>query len=470
MNVKYKYLLKNMGLMTISNFTSKILSFLLVPLYTNVLSTTAYGTYDLYATTAFLLMPLFSVCISDAVLRYTLDKEKNPISVFDIGIKFYLRACFLMAALVVLNYMFGIIEVFNQYPLYFMAYYMLCMLADILTQFARGLERVSDIAAAGILSSVAMIVMNILLLVAIPLGIRGYFIANCFSFGVTVCYLVLRLKVWNYLHVGRDRELQKEMVAYSSPYIFNQLAWWINNVSDRYIVTWFCGTASNGIYSVAYKIPSLLTVFQTIFNQAWTLSAVKELDENSTDFFSHIYKMYNCGMVVLCSALIVADKIIAKLLFANEFYEAWRYAPLLLISVVFGSLSGVFAGIFSAAKDSKTIAKTTIVGASVNTILNMILVYKMGPIGAAIATLISYILVWASRLRAVDRIVKFTIELKRDLISYVILVLQAVLLLTGINHLIVQFGEVALLIMIILMYRKDVRKVLKQIVSKLKKG
>ena len=52
MNTDYKYLFKNIGLLTISNFTSKILTFLLVPLYTNVLTTEEYGTYDFYVVTA----------------------------------------------------------------------------------------------------------------------------------------------------------------------------------------------------------------------------------------------------------------------------------------------------------------------------------------------------------------------------------------------------------------------------------
>src|SRR5699024_10406208 len=108
---KYKYLLKNMGLMTISNFASKILSFLLVPLYTTVLTTQEYGTYDLYTTTAFLLIPLFSVCISDAVLRFTLDKEKDPKDIFSISIVFYLRACVCVIILVAINYILGIIDI-----------------------------------------------------------------------------------------------------------------------------------------------------------------------------------------------------------------------------------------------------------------------------------------------------------------------------------------------------------------------
>ena len=75
------------------------------------------------------------------------------------------------------------------------------------------------------------------------------------------------------------------MIAYSAPLVLNAIGWWVNSASDRYVVTWLCGLAVNGIYSVGYKIPSIINVFQTIFNQAWFLSAVKEFDPQDKDGF-----------------------------------------------------------------------------------------------------------------------------------------------------------------------------------------
>ncbi|MCZ1615271.1 oligosaccharide flippase family protein, partial [Enterococcus faecium] len=84
---KTKYLIKNMGILTISNFSSKILVFLLVPLYTSVLSTTEYGTYDLTISTATLLFPILTLNIVDAVMRFLMDKDKNKKNIASIAIK-----------------------------------------------------------------------------------------------------------------------------------------------------------------------------------------------------------------------------------------------------------------------------------------------------------------------------------------------------------------------------------------------
>lgn len=74
MNSKYKYLIKNTGILAISNFSSKLLVFFLVPIYTSVLSTAEYGTYDLAMSTVLLLYPVLTVNIVDGVMRFSMEK------------------------------------------------------------------------------------------------------------------------------------------------------------------------------------------------------------------------------------------------------------------------------------------------------------------------------------------------------------------------------------------------------------
>ena len=107
---KYKYLLKNVGIMTLASFGTKILSFLMVPLYTNVLSTEAYGTYDIYQTTLFLIVPVLSLNIADGIMRFSLDEEYDKQEVFMVGIRRYVIACLLCVLIVFVNQIFSIIE------------------------------------------------------------------------------------------------------------------------------------------------------------------------------------------------------------------------------------------------------------------------------------------------------------------------------------------------------------------------
>lgn len=465
---KYKYFLKNIGLMTLSNFASKILSFLLVPLYTSVLSTADYGLYDIYTTTAFLLVPLLSGAVSQAALRFSMDATSDRSQVFSEAIRTFIQASLVIVAVVAINCWLNLIPLFNEYPIYFVLYYVFCLLSDILLSFARGIDRIFDVAIAGIISSAVIIILNVTLLLIFPMGVSGYFIANISAFVVVSIYLVVRLRLWTYITVRRNKALGEEMAEYSRPLIFDQIAWWINNVSDRYIVTWICGAAANGIYSVAFKIPSILNVFQSIFNQAWTLSAVKEINESSGKFYSRIYSIYNCGLVLLCSLLLVGDKFIARILYANDFYQAWQYAPLLTISVVFSCLCGVFEGIFAAAKETKILASTTIVGAVINIAMNLVLVRFYGPLGAAFSTMVSYGLVWFARLRKASSIVRLNIHLSRDLASYAILLLQSFFLILITDPVYMYAIEVLLLILIVLLYVKDLKVLVSGLLSKIK--
>lgn len=423
----YKYLIKNIGILTISNFGAKILSFFLIPLYTGILSTEEYGTYDMYSTTVSLLIPILTLNVIESVMRYSLEDGPDKGEIFSIGLKKIICAIGVFGILVLINLFFEIIQILNSYFIFFGLMFIGLLLYDLLTQFSRGVDRIFDVAIAGIISTVTLLGMNIYFLLFAKQGLVGYFQANVLAYFMPVIYLSFRLKIWRYIKLKTSVLLKKEMYNYSKPLVFNTLSWWVNNVSDRYIIIWFCGIATNGIYSVAYKIPSILNIFQSIFNQAWVLSAVKEYKNDNSSFYSNIYKLYNCGMVLVCSVLILLDKFLTRILFLNDFYEAWRYAPYLMISVVFGASSGYLGGIFSAAKKTNILAKTTIMGASINIILNVVLVYNFGPTGAAIATIVSYGVVWATRVWEANKLVRLEIRIRRDVLSYIILILQAVI-------------------------------------------
>lgn len=455
---KYKYLAKNISLLTISSFGTKILSFILIPIYTNYLSTAEYGTFDVYSTTVSLFIPILTLNIIESVMRFSLDEKIKKTDIFTIGINYIIQSIIIFTILFTINKIFNIINIFSEYYIFLILLFISEIIYNLLTQFSRGLEKIKEIAISGAINSIVMLLLNVILLVKFELGIRGYFISYIVSYTIPSIYLTFKLKIYQYVKIKKTKSrasVHKEMIEYSKPLIFNTIGWWVNNVSDRYIVTWMCGVDENGVYSIAYKIPSILNILQLIFSQAWTLSAVKEIKNKNKDFYLKIYKIYNFSFIMVCSVLIIFDKLIAKILFSNDFYNAWKYAPILMISVVFGSLSGMLGGIFSAVKESKVLARTTIIGSFSNLLLNLILVFFIGPMGAAIATLISYAIVWFLRLRETKKIVNMDINLKRDVYIYILLVVQAVLLFVKINKIGIYIIEGLIFIGITILLRDE---------------
>lgn len=453
---QYKYLFKNMGLLTLSSFATKLLSFFLVPLYTNILTTTEYGTYDLMNTTIGALMPILTLNVQDAVTRFAMDKQQNRKAIVSVAIKILFVANAIVALGLIINGIFGFSTLIRDYAVFFFLMFFIQTVSGVVTYYVRGIDRIADLSVSSVLVSIFTISCNISFLVVFNWGLNGYFLANIIGPLVQIIYLIIRADMIHDTDLKSDFTAEKKaMLDYSKPMIANSVAWWINNTSDRYVVIFFCGLAENGIYSVASKIPSILNIFQSIFSQAWTLSAVKDFDpEDKNGFFSNTYRAYNCLMVLICSALIVADKVLASFLYAKDFYVAWRYVPWLTIAIVFGSLSGYIGGFFSAVKNSKIFAQSTVVGAVSNIILNLILTPILGALGAAIATAVCYFVVWAMRYWHSKKFIKLRINLGRDLVTYGLLAVQSLMLLMVDG--VVMYGiEIGLLLMIMLLYAGD---------------
>lgn len=458
---QYKNLIKNIGILAIGKCSTKVISMLLVPLYTSILTTEEYGLFDILQTTINLLMPVLTLNIATAVLRYALDKTCDPKNVFSVGLLYGGISIGVMMAVLLLNCHFRLVPVLHTYAGLFLFGYIVDVALNLVTFFARGLEKMADIAIAGVLGSMAMIICNLLALLRFDLGLTGYYFATNFGLLVQLTYLVVRCRLWRY--VGRPADpLRKEMPAFSVPLIPGSIIWCVYNMADRFTITAIWGLDATGVYSVASKIPSIMSVVLSLFNKAWSVSAVKDFDaEDKTGFFSNTYTAYHLLMLLVCTCLIVSCRIIAGFLYANDFFAAWRYVPFLLMGNLFASLSGYLDGIFAAAKLSKLCGRATLLGAGVNILLNILLIPIAGPLAAAVVTAFSYWLVWTVHLHQIQKHVALRINRRRDHLAHGILLLQAVLLLAVTRECFCLYiGEIALSGLICALYAKEILPVL----------
>lgn len=400
-----KYLLKNMGILTISNFASKILIFLLVPLYTTVLSTVEYGTYDLVVSTVTLLYPILSLNIVDAVMRFSMDKEYSKEKIAVIGFKLILISIVIFAVGMILFNKFKIWPEINGLEGFVFLYYFSYVFNQFLVQFAKGLECVREMGIAGVISTFAMVGGNIFFLLVLKEGLPGFFLANIIAQGISAIYLLIKLKLWVYLkNLNVEKILIREMLVYCLPLLASTIGWWVNSASDKYVVAFMLGVSANGILSVSYKIPQIINVVQSIFIQAWQISAIKEYGEKDTArFYGKTFLIINVFMCAACSWLILLTRPLAYLMYAKDFFQAWQYVPFLLISSVFNCASGLLGPILSAQKNSKAMMWSAIIGASVNIIMNITLIHYIGIQGATIATLICSIIIYEVRKSAVGK-------------------------------------------------------------------
>lgn len=456
---KYKKLGKNTALFMIGNFAQKLLGFVFVPIYTAVLSTEEYGTADLIVTLVSMLWPVFTIVINEACFRFLLENKKNEKEVTTIA--FWINIAAILGMLLCSPVMSRISILKSYYPFY-LAYFIIYTMDSFFSYAVRGLEKVQDYVIGGVINTVTTVLCNLVFLLVFDWGVEGYLLGYMMGMlGADIWYL-FRIKICQYIRLPNkmDQTLLKNMVKYSVPMIPNSVSWWINNSSDRLMVTYFCGVAANGIYSVAYKIPSLLSVFSSVFMSAWQISSVEDFgtEENRT-FFSSVYRKYISLNVMVVSCIVCLIQVISRILFSKDFYAAYQIAPYLIFGSLFKNLSAFLGTIYTASKKTKMLFYSTMAGAILNIILNFILLQKVGVVGAAIATLVSYFFVWLVRLMDTRKIIKLDTDMKKDVFLYLILMLQILVWQFDISGAMVL--EVALMCVVLFLERKDLIIMLK---------
>lgn len=441
MGEKYAVLVKNMGLFFIAGFLPNVLAFFMIPLYTRCLTQSEYGAVDLLLNTVQLLAPVFTIQIQDAILRFAMDDTWDSGDVLRIGVCITMIGFGILCIACLtpcLLWLFGIPfwggDAFDGlYVFFFIISYLAGTMLNIFSFYCRGINQVKTLTEGSLLNMALFVGFNLLLLWKWKGGMYGYLTANFISTAGNVLYIFFRQKLYARMRRRQltqaakraETELAKEMTRFSVPLIFSTLSWWINNASDKYILNFFHGVSIVGVYAVAYKIPTILKVFGDIASMAFSISAIKEFDTEDADgFIGNSYSMISLFVVLCCSGLILGNQIIARILFAREFYRAWHFVPPLLFSVLMNQLSMSCENILVAAKQTKAISFAAVTGAAINTAANFLLIPYFGAYGAAVATAIGFTSFWAFRYWKLKKTVRMQNDLKRECASYVLLILQ----------------------------------------------
>lgn len=423
---KYKRLFSNTLIFAIGTFSSKLLSFFLTRLYTEVLSQGEYGITDMLQQSGNLLLPLLTLGITNAVVRFGLDKGVRKSDVFTTGLLSLFGGIVL---LLLISPLLGLIPLITDYVWLLCVFVLTSSLRSLCAQFVRAQNRVKLFAIDGILSTLTTILFNILYLVVFKFGIVGYMFSIICSDVLSVVFLMVVARLHRFINVrSLDFSVTRSMLKYAIPLIPNTVLWWITNVSDRYIVSWVWDESYTGLYAAAYKIPSLVILVSGIFMDAWQISAVTE-EEGRNRFYTKVTSLYGALLFVMASGVILVTRFVPHILFAEEYYEAWRYIPLLTIAVVFTCLVNFLGSIYMVEKKSVRSLLTALLSAIINVVLNLLWIPKYGVNGAAAATLVCYLVVFIVRLLDTRRYVRIRWQYLRLILCTGVVLSQTVIML-----------------------------------------
>ena len=429
---KYKKLLSNTFIFAIGTFSSKVLVFLLMPLYAKVLSPEEFGVTDLVLQTGNLLLPLVSLGITNAVIRFGLDKSVRKSDVFSTGL-----ASVLIGFLLLLGFypLIRQIDFVSDQTVLMYLFVLMSSLRSVCSQFVRAKGEVRLYAFDGVLSTATTILFNVLYLVVFKWGVMGYLGAIISADALSALFLFLKARLFRYVRFsGMRMKTVRSMLKYALPMIPNTIFWWIINVSDRYVVAHFLGDAANGLYAVAYKIPSIVTLVAGVFLDAWQMSAITE-EKNRSRFFTKVVYSYSSILFMASSFLIVMSKVIVRVLTAEEsYYGAWQYIPLLVVATVFSCLVNFLASIYMVNKNSVQSMLTMVVGAAINIFLNFVLVPIFQVNGAAFATFFSYFCVFLIRAVTTRKYIRIHWSPLRMVVNTVLILTECFVMILEPNH------------------------------------
>ena len=314
-----------------------------------------------------------------------------------------------------------------------LVYTIACSFHSLCAQYIRAVGKTAFFAIQGIINTALVIVLNITFLtgiVGIKLGMTGYVLSVVLADTLCTLVIIIKEKLWRNITLKPDLSVIKPMLKYSIPLIPSTIFWWITSVSDRYMVNSMISSQANGIYTVSYKIPTLLTLVATIFMQAWQFSAVSESEgdeKEHAEFFSLVWRSFQAVMFLCGSLCIAFCKPAISILTAKEYYGAWEYIPVLALAMIFTAFVSFTGTVYIVKKKSGISFLTAFVGAASNIALNFLLIPSaLGVQGAAMATVLSYLLVFIIRCFNTVKYIRFKLYSGYVIANTVIITLQAV--------------------------------------------
>ena len=427
MNRKKK-LFFNMGVLAFGTFGSKIVVFLLMPFYTAWLSTEQYSAAELISSTANLLIPLACVGIANGIFRFAAERESDKRAVFSTSVALLGIGSLVFLAL---SPLLGLIDLLDGWVWLVICYVLSANLQSVCAQYVRAVDRTTLFSVQGIINTLLTVLFNILFLAVWEMGVLGYVLSVIVGNLLTTLFLVIVARLWRVFSVRAiNRRMMRDLLVFSLPMVPTTVCWLITDLSDRYMVSYFCGGAVNGIYSAAYKIPTVVTLMSGVFMQAWQFSAVAESsdEEGCRAFYSEVFRGFLSVTAIGSVWLVVLAKPLSKILLNRAYFDAWRYMPTLLCAAAVEAIVAFLATVYMVKKKSMHSFLTAMIGTLLNLLLNFYLIPEWGALGAAVATLTAYVAVWIARMIDAPRMIGFSLCLPRQLLSLLLLFGAAVLM------------------------------------------
>lgn len=399
-----KELAKNTVILFFGTFCTKAAQFLLLPLYTNILTTTEYGEFELFSTIISLLLPIIGLQVEQGVFRFLVSqRESETEQKRIISTSFF----FILLANFSCIFIFSILSPLIAYNYKWILLVSLCLnsIYNYLLQVSRGTGDNKAYSVSNIINTIITITFNVLLLVGLHLQVKGLLYGSIIGYIVSAIYLFIKLRLHSLIS---PRQINKrsliQILKYSLPMVPNTLSWWIFSSSDRLIVSWLIGISSTGILSVAYKFSNISAIIYGVFNLSITESVSLHIsDHDFQQFFNKVFSSVSRLFISFGSLIMAFMPIIFTILVGKDFDDAYNLIPIATLAAVLQVFVELTGAIYIAHNNTMSIAITSIIAALTNIIVDIALIPFVGIYAAVISTVVAYLILFIYRIINVNK-------------------------------------------------------------------
>ena len=389
---RWKKFFGDMGVYAVGNLGAKVLTFLMVPLYTYFIpDTSEFGYFDICLTATFLLTPLVTLDLRDGVFRFLLDATDDAARRRVVSASCHLLARSLALWLAVLLVAAGVLPLKHSWLALLLL--LSVVVNEVYCQLVRGLGLNRFFAGMGLATAVLRVVVSLAVVGWLGLGIAGIFVANA----VARLLPGLVVELWQRLatrlvSVGIDwRQTARELLRYTLPLMPAMIIWWVLSFGDRWFVLWVAGTDANGVYAVAARFTGAIYAFTLVLQQAWQESAILQFgsDDRNT-FFSQIFAVFIYITCLLVMVYLAVLHLSYGWLVESNYAASEAYLFPMAVSAVVFSLASFFEMGYQCSRETRGALLSSVLTGVLNVILNLLLAPRLGVWGVIASSLLTF--------------------------------------------------------------------------------
>jgi len=393
-----KRLFKHLSIYGLGGILAKSISFLLLPLYTRILTPEDYGILALVAIVGSVIGIFYGFMISSGFIRnyYDSSKEMQRRILFSSALWFTLFNVIIFS-LIGIYFSEKIASLIFEFPggsLYIKLIVISTMLHSCSPVFYGLLmvrEQSRKYVAVNIITLIATLSSTIVLLVVFKWSVKGVLVGQII--GISIEVVVLTLLMLKNINLTVSWGALIDMLKFSGPLIPTQLAYLILTLSDRFFLQGYKNVGEVGLYSLGYKFAAIIPLFAIQPLNAWgpyifsLIHNPKKCKSTIADFSRY----YLSAILFLTILVSIFSREVLIIMAKSDFFYAWKVVYLLCLSSVFFGMIHVVSYGFHIVKKTWITSSFFIFGAAVNLLFNYLLIPKYGMIGASVATSLSFL-------------------------------------------------------------------------------